>query len=175
MEEWSKILLSTLGGFAAGIISQPLTFYIGAILRRNALKSELYQDLGRVYYALVRYRTLVDNRTVNQPQDIIRDPGLMLECISSELFDDVITSEKALIRGMPEYDGFKILYVITARIREAISCGTFYSTFPEHEQQFYAAADELTKAGILDSGRLYNAARTYRRRMASRTNRLYRT
>jgi hypothetical protein len=173
MEEWSKMFFSTLGGFAAGIISQPFNFYVSAVLRRNALKSELYQGLGRVYYAFVRYRSFVDDRDSSQRADVVHDPGLILEGVSSELFDDAIRADRAAVRGMPEYDGFKALYAIAARTREAINSGVFHANFVKHEREFYAAMDELTKAGILDSGRLYKEARIYRRRTASRSNKLY--
>jgi len=98
VDEWKKILLSSLGGFATGVIAQPIVFYITVFLQRAALKANLYNQLGRIRYALIRYQSLKSDSTVeNKQAGILNDPNWYLEQVSADFFDDIVQTQRSIL------------------------------------------------------------------------------
>jgi hypothetical protein len=176
MDEWQKTLVGTLSGFLAGVLLEPIRFRTAAVLRRSSLKADLYNQLGRIRFALARYKELA-NELTGPPRhpDPLHDPLLMLQEVSADFFEYVFTNEKVALYGMPEYEAFKELYQTAAKIREEAGD----SGAPDHDlnsiiDKFNSEIERLMSEGILSPRRLNQATRAHRRRLAARINKYFR-
>lgn len=117
MEDWIKILISTLVGFIGGALAEPVKLIIGHQIHQRTFRKAVYAELlvitGRMA-ALVQY-----SKTQTAPEALLW--GLKtfdLSPISLDVFEHYYTSERPLIYSIAEAPWFIHIYRLTHHINQ---------------------------------------------------------
>jgi hypothetical protein len=57
MDDWAKTLISTVAGFSAGLLAEPIKFWIAVKLRKGQVRTAIYEDMARLAFV---FKTLSD-------------------------------------------------------------------------------------------------------------------
>lgn len=173
MEQWQTTLIGSLGGFAAGLILEPIKFHLAVKFRRTRLRNDIYDHIGRVRYALLRYASATGEGAVSATEPLFHPKAFLCD-VSTDLFDSAVENDKADLYSLPESSAFKLLYEKIRLIRAALE---------EQEESKARALAEAFESDLvrfaeerfLNPARLREGTRVHRRRLAARANSYYRS
>jgi hypothetical protein len=174
MDDWTKAVVSTGLGFAAGLFAEPVKIWLGTRAKVRAARAALYSDMGRIYHILSRCYDVAQGPNGFESTSAT-DQKRAAEWIASskpDVFAFYSAAERAVFYGIPEYQAITEVY---ASVADAVAEGTAswakqYSAVMNVFQTF----DRLFKQGALDSSRLLKYRAQHRERTVTQLTQYHR-
>jgi hypothetical protein len=113
MDDWLKAALSTSFGFTAGLVAEPIKFWMTGHLQKRRLRNFLYEDMASVAYRLQRivdwsYLNASPMNTQERHQRLWSRNALRE--IRLDRFRHFVDTEKSTFYRLPEAAGFSDFY-----------------------------------------------------------------
>jgi hypothetical protein len=108
MAEWLKILVSALTGTLVGLLAEPIRKWISDRSTIKTIRSQVYHELGRMYFFLTEHKSLM----------YAMDKGSVLIILNTDVFEFYYASKRELLYVIPEHHGFISCYAHLKRLRD---------------------------------------------------------
>lgn len=173
MDDWAKALVSAGFGLVAGLLAEPIRFWLSARAKTRSARAALYSDMGRVYHVLSRTFDVSKGAGGFEDTPVAEQERVTewLRASKLDVFTFYSTEERAVFFSIPEYQAIAELYESLARALETLdrSWAERYAAIAAVFQTF----ERLFNHGALDSALLLKLRAEHREKTVTQIARFH--